>query len=117
MAVISTQGNQKQKLANLVGNIIARNHRLEYLIYLKTMKLLINLDGREQSPYLPLPKIRHSLSSMKIDRPMANHLLRQLCECGFLSYIPGHGYKLNSDIIQLQSIPYRPEDTRSPCSK
>lgn len=113
MAVISTQGNQKQKLANLIVNIIIRNHRLEYLIYLKTMKLLINLNGREQSPYLTLPKIRHSLSSMKIDRPMANHLLRQLCECGFVSYIPNHGYKLNSDIIEIQSIPYQPENIRS----
>lgn len=112
MAVISNQSNQKQKLASLASSIIASNHRLEYLFYLKAMKLLVNLNGRKQSSYIPLPKIRHSLSSMKIDRSMTHQLLKQLSKYGFISYIPGHGYKLNDDTIEIQSIPYRPKQTK-----
>jgi len=106
--------DMKQKLPGFAIDIITRNHKLEFILYLKAMKLIAALNERKQSTYLSLPSIRRTLSSMKIDRAMAKFLLRDLCECGFISYISGRGYRLSPAITDLQSFPYRPEHVKNP---
>jgi len=111
---IAFHDDTKRKLPGFAIDIITRNHKLEFILYLKAMKLISALNERRQSTYLSLPSIRRTLSSMTIDRTMARFLLRDLCECGFISHVPGHGYMLSPAIIDLQSFPYRPEHAKNP---
>ena len=93
---IAFHDDTKQKLPVFAIEIVMRNHKLEFILYLKAMKLIAALNERKQSNYLSLPSIRRTLSSMKIDRTMARFLLRDLCECGFISYLPSRGYGVDA---------------------
>ena len=89
-------------------NILIFHHKIEYVIYIKAMKMLIDLGLRNHKYILPISMIRHSLSSMKFDREIVRYLLRDMQAFGFLTYVPRQGYRVNELVGVIDKFPYVP---------
>lgn len=98
--------DNNQLVVPYVIKILIYHHKIEYTFYFKAMKMLINLCLRNQKHVLPVSMIRHSLSSMKLDRNIVKCMLRDMQTFGFLTYVPRQGYRVNKLVDVLDKIPY-----------
>lgn len=99
------------ELAIFATQVLTQRHMLEMVFYTKSMRLIVDLQERQPGRYLTLGAIRRTLSSLKIDRAMAKHLLADLQQCRFLIRIPHKGYRVNKSITSLSELPYQPANS------
>ena len=108
MKITATKPVLENDLTPFIVKLLAQRHWIEFAFYSKSMRLIIDLQKRHLQQYLPLPLIRRSLSSLKMDKAMSKCLLEDLQECGFLAQIPRRGYHVSAAIDADNELPYQP---------